>query len=240
MRLTPILEATMSRILVAEDEADLNDLIAGYLRRDGHDVVQVLDGAAAVRAIDSRPFDLLILDWMLPKLDGIAVCTEVRRRHLVPILMLTARSQDADMLTGLGAGADDYVTKPFRMTILRARVAAILRRAALDRAAPPSDRNDGAAHGFTIDRASRGATAGGVPLDLTPTEFELLALLVEHPGRVFSRDYLLQRLWADDPDVGGRTVDTHMQRLRRKLGDHAGAIKTVWGMGYRLQPGVPA
>lgn len=224
----------MARILLAEDESDLNALIARELEHDGHEVIQAFDGAAALAAVDAGEFDLAILDWMMPRVDGLTVCRHIREHQILPVLMLTARSEEADVIRGLEVGADDYVTKPFRMRELVARVHAILRRAAQPGPEPGSD---GAVSIGTlrINPAERAVTVAGRDAALTPREFELIELFARNPGRAFSREYLLERLWRDDYDVTDRTVDTHVQRLRKKLGGEAGLIKTVWGLGYKLQ-----
>jgi DNA-binding response OmpR family regulator len=228
----------MGRILVVEDEIDLNDLVARQLRQEGHEVHQAFDGQTAIQAVETAKPDLVILDWMLPKLDGLAVARRIRERHVVPILMLTARGEEADVVLGLEVGADDYLTKPFRIRELLARVRAILRRVDLQRSAPPAAASGTAALAVGPIRVSlemRTAHIGDDELELTPKEFDLLAMFVQNPGRAFSRDYLLERVWGDDVFVTDRTVDTHVQRLRKKLGDHADLIRTVWGIGYKLQ-----
>jgi DNA-binding response OmpR family regulator len=231
----------MGRILVVEDEVDLNLLITRQLRLEGHEVTQAYDGQAAIALIDAMPFDLIVLDWMLPKLDGLAVCRRLRERHIVPVLMLTARGEETDIVLGLEVGADDYLTKPFRMRELAARVRAILRRSEFERGAETreteTDESDATITIGTVSISSdmRHAALAGEELDLTPKEFELLSLFFEHPGRAFSREYLLDKIWGDDVYVTDRTVDTHVQRLRKKLGDQADLIRTVWGIGYKLQ-----
>ena len=230
----------MGRVLVVEDEVDLNLLITRQLRLEGHEVTQAYDGQAAIALIETMPFDLIVLDWMLPKLDGLAVCRKLRERHIVPVLMLTARAEEADIVLGLEVGADDYLTKPFRMRVLGARVRAILRRSELVRTAGEAVRDPNCNLTITIGSISispdmRQAALAGEELDLTPKEFELLNLFLEHPGRAFSREYLLDKIWGDDVFVTDRTVDTHVQRLRKKLGDEADMIRTVWGIGYKLQ-----
>jgi DNA-binding response OmpR family regulator len=229
----------MGRILIVEDETDLNDLIARQLRQEGHEVHQAYDGLTGLETVESTGLDLVILDWMLPKLDGLAVARRIRERHVVPILMLTARGEEADIVLGLEVGADDYITKPFRIRELLARVRAILRRVELQRTAPiATDTASTAVLQIGQIRLSldmRTAHVGDEEIDLTPKEFELLAMFVQHPGRAFSRDYLLERIWGDDVYVTDRTVDTHVQRLRKKLGDQADLIRTVWGIGYKLQ-----
>ncbi len=245
----------MATVLLVEDEVDLCNLIKGHLEGDGYAVVQAFDGPTALTLVEQHRPDLVILDWMLPGMDGLAVCRRVRQSHLMPILMLTARSEEIDRVLGLEVGADDYVVKPFSMRELLARVRALLRRVTLDaqspalggQAAVTSEPVDGAASAeadaapttvvrgpLRVDPAMHVATLDGVELDLTPKEFELLQLFVEHPGRAFSREFLVERIWGYEYDGFERTVDTHITRLRKKLGPLGDKIITVWGVGYRL------
>lgn len=248
----------MATILVVEDEAPMNNLIRGHLEADGHIVFQAFDGPSALQVVEAKAPQLLILDWMLPGLDGLAICRQVRQSHLMPIIMLTARDEEIDRVLGLEVGADDYISKPFSMRELMARVRALLRRVALDSqaasagigAAAVSERSGGtAASGhqspvgevivrgpLRVDVASRNATLAEDELDLTPKEFELLALFATHPGRAFSREYLLKSVWGYDFDGFDRTVDTHIMRLRKKLGPLGEKIVTVWSVGYRFAP----
>jgi DNA-binding response OmpR family regulator len=242
----------MATILVVEDEVDLNNLVRSHLEAEGHTIHQTFDGSGALKLVEETAPDLIILDWMLPGMDGLSVCRQVRQRHLTPILMLTARSEEIDRVLGLEVGADDYVVKPFSIRELMARVRAMLRRVSLDAqmnradamqtapvaglggavvppAAQPITRGS-----LIVDVASHSASLDGQDLDLTPKEFELLALLAAHPGRAFSRDFLLQSLWGYDYDGVDRTVDTHIVRLRKKLGVVGDQIVTVWGVGYRF------
>jgi DNA-binding response OmpR family regulator len=235
----------MARILVVEDEKDLNDLVARHLRQEGHEVVQAFDGPDGLVAVATAKPDLVVLDWMLPGLDGIAVCRKIRESYLVPVLMLTARAEEADVVLGLEVGADDYLSKPFSVRELMARVRAMLRRVELDGRAAPSPANAADADAvqvgpIAISPSMRTATVHGTEIDLTPKEFDLLALFARNPGRAFSRDYLLERIWTNEYEVTDRTVDTHVQRLRKKLGDEADLIRTVWGIGYKLQAPAPA
>lgn len=235
--------AGMTKILVVEDERDLNDLISRQLRQEGHDVVQAFDGQTALSIALGEAFDLIVLDWMLPRLDGLTVCRQIRERSVVPILMLTARGEETDIVLGLEVGADDYLTKPFRMRELMARIRALLRRVSLGAAADASDlASDDPSDAITvgdgllsISESMRTVTLTGTELELTPKEFELIALFARNPGRAFSRDYLLERIWGDDTYVTDRTVDTHVQRLRKKLGNESELIRTVWGIGYKFQ-----
>ncbi|HEY7343044.1 MAG TPA: response regulator transcription factor [Ktedonobacterales bacterium] len=245
----------MATVLLVEDEVDLCNLIKGHLEGEGYAVVQAFDGPTALGLVEQHRPDIIILDWMLPSMDGLAVCRRVRQSHLMPILMLTARSEEIDRVLGLEVGADDYVVKPFSMRELLARVRALLRRVTLDAQSPVSsgyvaetlDLVAGEASAeateattaivrgpLRVDPAMHVATLDGAELDLTPKEFELLQLFVEHPGRAFSREFLVERIWGYEYDGFERTVDTHITRLRKKLGPLGDKIVTVWGVGYRL------
>jgi DNA-binding response OmpR family regulator len=226
----------MARILVVEDEVALSDLVRSHLEKEGHSVQQAFDGKQALAAADLARPDLVVLDWLLPGLDGLTVCRELRRKHLMPIIMLTARSEVADRVSGLQVGADDYLGKPFSIVELSARISSLLRRVALDSAASSPDSTKPITFGqLVLDPSGHRATLAGSPLDLSRREMELLELLLTHPGRTFSRDYLLQRLWGDDFEGLDRAVDTQMVRLRRKLGDLGVCIEAVWGVGYRFR-----
>jgi len=231
----------MARILVVEDEEQLALLIRGQLEGAGYTVSVASDGLTALRLLETQPADLIILDWMLPGLDGLEVCRRIRARSITPILMLTARSEELDRVLGLEVGADDYLTKPFSMRELMARARALLRRVDLMR-----QEIDGRGEQETgprgirvgdlyLDVAGRTASVGDRRLDLTPKEFDLLCMLAEQPGRAYSRDYLLQRIWGDEYVGFDRTVDTHVVRLRKKLGALGDRIATVWGVGYKLR-----
>ncbi len=227
----------MARILIVEDEAALSDLVRSHLEKEGHAVDQAFDGNQALACADRTRPDVVILDWMLPGLDGLTVCRELRRKHLMPILMLTARGDVADRVTGLQVGADDYLGKPFSIVELAARVASLLRRVALDSAAATTDSSQPITFGpLVLDPGGHRATLAGSSLDLSRREMDLLELLLQHPGRTFSRDFLVERLWGTDFDGLDRAVDTQMVRLRRKLGDVGACIETVWGVGYRFRP----
>jgi DNA-binding response OmpR family regulator len=244
----------MATVLLVEDEIDLSNLIKGHLEGDGHTVLQAFDGPMALTLVEQHNPHLLILDWMLPGIDGLAVCRHVRQSHLMPILMLTARSEEIDRVLGLEVGADDYVVKPFSMRELLARVRALLRRVTLDvqgassggqTAVTQAPAADAASETATItspiirgplrvDPTAHTATLDGAELDLTPKEFELLQLFAEHPGRAFNREFLVERIWGYEYDGFDRTVDTHITRLRKKLGPFGEKIVTVWSVGYRL------
>jgi DNA-binding response OmpR family regulator len=229
----------MGLVLVVEDEVDLNNLIRDQLVAAGHSVEQAFDGGAALAAVEKTVPDLVLLDWMLPDLDGLTVCRRLRERHVMPVVMLTARTDEIDRVMGLEVGADDYVTKPFSMRELLARVRANLRRVELDSrpagSAPAGD--DGGViklDGLVVDAGAHAASVDGKVLNLTPKEFQLLQLFAANPGRAFSREFLIERVWNGDFEGYDRAVDTHVTRLRRKLGRFGDHVQTVWGVGYRF------
>jgi DNA-binding response OmpR family regulator len=225
----------MKTILVVDDERNIVDLVRLYLEKEGFAVVAAADGEEALAM--HRRYDpaLVILDLMLPKIDGLEVCREIRHRGDTPVLMLTARSDDVDAIVGLELGADDYVTKPFNPRALVARVKAILRR------------TDGTARGgrpievgaLRIDPRRRDATVNGRRLELRAREFDLLVALARDPGVVLTRDALLEDVWGTDFPGETRTVDVHVAEVRKKLGDDGPPIETVRGIGYRLVPPSP-
>lgn len=230
----------MALVLVVEDEVDINNLVRDHLKADGHEVDQAFDGRTALALVQRRTPDLVILDWMLPDLDGLVVCRRLREEYLMPIIMLTARTEEVDRVLGLEVGADDYVPKPFSMRELLARARAALRRVALESQRSSTVVPSGPAPitqgPLRIDVAGHAATLDGKPLRLTPKEYELLVLFATHPGRAFSRDFLLERIWDQDFEGFDRAVDTHIRRLRAKLGPFGDSIATVWGVGYRFTP----
>ena len=224
-------------ILVVDDEPGIVELASAYLRRDGFTVRSAGTGRRALDALATQPADLVVLDLMLPDIPGEEVCAALRRHSAVPILMLTAKSAEADRLRGLALGADDYLVKPFSPRELVARVRAILRRAG-DPAEPPVDLLVIDGGRLEVDLAAHEARLGGGVLPLTVAEFRLLAALARQPRRVFSRFELLQAVQGPDVDGIERTVDVHVMRLRRKMEEAApGAsayVATVYGVGYRL------
>ena len=224
-----------ARVLVVEDEPKMSALLADYLRAAGHEPECIADGRQVLAAWTERRHDLVLLDLMLPGVDGLTLCTELRKLGSVPILMLTARADEADRLLGLEIGADDYITKnPFSPREVMARVKAALRRS---RAMHGALQDPGAA-ALQIDAEAWSASWRGHPMDLTPIEFRLLRALASHPGRVYSRMQLLDALHGDGREVTERAVDSHIKNLRRKL-DQAGAgaerIASVYGIGYRYE-----
>ncbi|TMC10727.1 MAG: response regulator transcription factor [Chloroflexi bacterium] len=228
----------MGLVLVVEDEVDLNNLIRDQLVAAGHSVEQAFDGGSAVAAIEKTVPDLVLLDWMLPDLDGLTVCRQIRQRHVMPVIMLTARTDEVDRVLGLEVGADDYVTKPFSMRELLARVRANLRRVEFDgrptEAATEGDGGTISLGGLIVDPSAHAASVDGASLNLTPKEFQLLHLFAANPGRAFSREFLIERVWNGDFEGYDRAVDTHITRLRRKLGRLGDQVQTVWGVGYRF------
>ncbi len=230
----------MSRILLVEDAQDLANVIARELESAGHEVAIACDGPTALK-LYAQPssFDLVLLDWMLPGLDGLEVLRRLRQVSPVPVLMLTARSEETDRVLGLELGADDYLTKPFSMRELLARVRALLRRIqhvqailSADRYSEPSRLAYGP---LALDTQTYEASLDGAQLDLTRTEFAFLHLLVRYPGRVFSRSYILDTVWGENYVAGDRSVDNAVLRLRKKLGPLGDDLETVWGVGYRLK-----
>lgn len=223
------------RVLVVDDDVNVRDVVRRYLEHDGYDVSVAGDGEdALVRAADFAP-DLVVLDLMLPGMDGLEVCRRLRARSEVPVVMLTALGEEEDRIAGLRLGADDYVTKPFSPRELVLRVSSVLRRARGEPMATKGEVIDGE---LCIDIAARKATRNGAPLALTVREFDLLAFLMNHPGTVFTRSDLLAKVWGWD--FGDQsTVTVHVRRLREKIETDAARperIATVWGVGYRYDP----
>ena len=223
------------RILVVEDDSDTSQLVRLYLARDGHEVLTASDGLTGLAMAREESPDLILLDLMLPGLDGIEICRELRSYSNVPIIMVTARVEEDDRLVGLDLGADDYVTKPFSPRELAARVRAVLRRTAHeapDRAPAVLERSR-----VFLDFSKRQVRVEGIPVTLTRTEFDILAVLMRSPGRVFSREEIIDRVFGDEFDGFDRTIDTHVSNLRRKLHvkpDGPRYISTTYGVGYRF------
>jgi DNA-binding response OmpR family regulator len=224
-------------ILLVDDEESVQKLLTYPLERDGYRVVQARDGDEALARFDADEIDLVVLDVMLPKLDGLEVCKRLRARSAVPIVMLTARDDELDKVLGLELGADDYITKPFSIREFRSRVRALLRRAATPRYEPRDDESI-EVDGLRIDPARRLVEVDGKPVELTYVEFELLRTLAHRPGRVFSRQALLEALWGSSEYREPRTIDVHVRHLREKLELDAREpqyILTVRGVGYRFR-----
>jgi DNA-binding response OmpR family regulator len=224
-------------ILLVDDEESIQKLLTFPLERDGFRVVPAHDGEQALDRFARERVDLVVLDVMLPRLDGLEVCRKLRATSSVPILMLTARDDELDKVLGLELGADDYMTKPFSVREFRSRVRALLRRAAAPRHEPGGD-DVIQADGLRIDPARRRVTVDGREVELTYVEFELVRALAERPGRVFTRQALLERLWGDSDYRDPRTIDVHIRHLREKLEQDARRpeyIFTVRGVGYRFR-----
>ena len=217
----------MRKILIIEDEPDIQELLAAYLRDAGYEIVIAGDGVEALAQFQQGAFDMILLDLMLPKIDGFGVCELIRRESSVPILMLTALDGEQEQLRGFQMEIDDYVTKPFSMPILLQKIRAILRRTA------GGMENNRCLHyrDLTLDLDGMEAVLAGRPLDLTTREFELLQALISSPGRVFTREVLLAKLWGYDFFGDERVVDSHIKNLRHKMGTDY--IETVRGVGYR-------
>ncbi|HZR93602.1 MAG TPA: response regulator transcription factor [Gaiellaceae bacterium] len=224
---------TSESILIVEDESSIASFVALYLKNAGYGVRTAARGAEALDQIASDPPSLVVLDLMLPDIDGIEVCRRIRRSSDVPILMLTARDEDVDKIIGLEVGADDYMTKPFNPRELVARVKSILRRSTPERRQMESAV---IRHGdLTVDAGRREVRVGDEEIQLAPKEFDLLWELLDHRGLVLTRDQLLERVWGYTFAGDTRTVDVHVRQIRRKLGD-ASPIVTVWGVGYKVSP----
>lgn len=222
------------KVLVVDDEEPVRELMRLYLSKEGFEVILAKEGKEALRLNGEHRPDLVILDLMLPGLDGWEVCRQIRSHSRVPIIMLTARGEEVDRIVGLELGADDYVVKPFSPRELVARVKAVLRRGA----AQAEEAEMLTFPGLRIDRVQYRVEVDGEEVHLTPTEFRLLWQLASQPGRVFSRAELLDRIWGYDSESDARTVDVHIKRLRQKTKageSRAFAITTVWGMGYRFE-----
>ncbi len=224
------------RILVVEDEPMVAEVVQRYLRRDGHEVQVVRDGNAALETFDRFQPDLIVLDVMLPGIDGFEVCRRVRARSQTPVIMLTARGEEIDKLVGLGLGADDYVTKPFSPRELAARVKAMLRRAAQH---PQVEGELLRFEDLRINGGMRTVEDRRGSIELTAREFDLLFYLASHPGQVFSRDQLMDAVWDYEFAAETSTVTVHMRRLRSKVEidpSRPRHLKTVWGVGYKFEP----
>jgi DNA-binding response OmpR family regulator len=222
-------------VLVIEDEPDLRNLLDRQLDRAGYRVLVAEDGLEGLDAASREAVDLVLLDLMLPHLDGLEVCRRLKRdarTSRLPVIMLTAQREPVERIVGLERGADDYITKPFNLRELLLRIAAVLRRNQGEDARPDRIEFDG----LQVDAAGRTVEVRGAPVRLTTREFDLLHFLLTHPGRVFSRSELLRQVWDYDFEGYDRTVDAHVARLRRKLGDPGDWIETAWGVGYKFNP----
>ena len=225
----------MATILVADDHLQIASVLAEYLKKEGHTPILAADGEQALALFHTHKPDAVLLDVMMPKLDGFAVCREIRKTSAVPVIMVTARGEDFERIMGLDIGADDYIVKPFSPAEVMARVRAVLRRMGREK---PEAANRIIRGNLAVDLADYTAIVGGRRAELTKKELEILFTLAGHPGKVFSRDNLLESLWGYDYLGDTRTVDSHIKRLRAKLealGPQGWEIKTIWGVGYRLE-----
>jgi two-component system, OmpR family, response regulator ResD len=227
--------AEVPTVLVVDDESVVREVVVKYLRREGFRTLEAGDGDTAVALVEHEHPDIVVLDLMLPGTDGLAVCRWIRERSELPVIMLTARAEEADRIVGLELGADDYVTKPFSPRELAARVKTVLRRA---RAPQRRDKRISVGD-LVIDAATREVTKDGELLHLTAKEFDLLFFLASNPRQVFSRDQLMDRVWGYEAAVDTGTVTVHVRRLRAKIEDDPAVprhLETVWGVGYRFSP----
>jgi DNA-binding response OmpR family regulator len=232
---------TKQKVLAIDDEENVCDLISAYFDKAGYEVMTAADGVDGIEKARLYRPDMIILDLMLPGMDGLDVCKEIRKSSNVPIIMLTARTDEVDRVLGLEIGADDYLTKPFSPRELLARVKAVLRRAAY--VPTPDEQQVLKLPGLSVSRVSREVIVGDRKVDLTPKEFDLLWYLASNRNRVFTREQLLEQVWAYQEFYGDeRTVDQHIKRLRRKIENNGGPcrITTIWGVGYKFEIREPA
>ena len=221
------------KILVADDEKDIRSVLRLYLEDAGYEVVEAADGLQALEALESQEIDLCLLDIMMPELDGFGAVEQIRKFCNTPIIMLSARGEEYDRLTGFETGVDDYVIKPFSPKELMMRVAAVLRRSGSDQ---KNDKNAGFTYqGLSIDYAARVVTVDGERVRLTPREYELLYYMVNNKGIALTREQLISKVWGYDFFGDDRTLDTHIKLLRKSLGDYAKLIVTLRGVGYRFE-----
>lgn len=219
------------KVLIVEDEALMADVVRDYFRSDGYETTETRNGLEAIDIFDSDSFDLVLLDVMLPEIDGFSLCRYIRKKSDVPVIMITARSDEEDKLTGYEMGADDYITKPFSPKVLIAKANALLRRSG----GHVCEDKIVSAAGIVINDTSHTVTVDGEYVELTPKEYELLLNFMQNIGIVFSRDTLLSKIWGYDYFGDLRTVDTHIKKLRAKLGEKAGHIKTLIKAGYKFE-----
>lgn len=218
------------KILVVDDETRMRKLVGDFLKKSGYQVLEAADGSAALDIFfEQNDISLVILDVMMPKMDGWQVCKEIRQYSKVPIIMLTAKSEESDELLGFELGVDEYITKPFSPKILVARVEAILRRTISSESEEVLS-----AGGIHIDKSAHSVTIDGTPIELSYKEFELLTYFMENRGIALSREKILNSVWNYDYYGDARTIDTHVKKLRSKMGEKGDLIKTIWGMGYKL------
>lgn len=216
------------KVLIVDDEERMTRVIADYLKIKGYDTAEAADGEEALRQFAAFKPDLVLLDVMMPKMDGWEVCSRIRQQSSVPIIMLTARGEEEDELKGFSLGVDEYIAKPFSLKILLARIEAVLRRGGMEEEKTVQT-------GLTIDPVGRVVRVDGVPVDLTYTEFELLSYLANNAGIALSRDRILDSVWRYDYYGDARTIDTHIKKLRSKLGRAGDCIRTIRGVGYKFE-----
>lgn len=220
----------MPKLLIVDDDLHLRKLVLTYAQAEHHACDEAKDGPDALRCVERNRYDLILLDVMMPDMDGFETLAEIRRHSQVPVIMLTARDEEYDKLLGFNLGADDYVSKPFSPKELMARVSAVLKRSGLTRQSGEMTFGE-----LSIRPQARAVTVGGQPLSLTPKEFDLLVVLAEHEHIVMKREQLLERVWGYDYFGDTRTVDTHIKSLRDHLGRLRKCIQTVWGIGYKFE-----
>lgn len=236
----------MARLLVVDDDGHIREIMRYALEKSGHEVVEASNGSAAYELFLEQEFDLAVLDIVMPEDDGLELCRKIRKRSELPIVFVSSRDEELDRVLGLELGADDYLTKPFSPRELSARVSAILRRTARHSAEDPDSActtdppavqtSELLSHGpLQLDRERHRCSVAGVPVNMTATEFELLRVLMEAPGRVLSRTQLVESAYGADHFITDRTVDSHIRRMRQKLGAHSSMLETVYGVGFRLR-----
>ena len=218
------------RVLLVDDEQRLRQMLGEYIAHEGYEIVEAADGAEALWLFAEQRFDLVILDVMMPKVDGWTVCREMRRTSTVPIIMLTARGEEYDRLFGFELGVDDYLVKPFSPKELLARMKAIIRRSDQFKAQQKRIQVEG----LVLEIDSRNVTLDGEALTLTPREYDLLSFFMQHQNQVFSREQLLSSVWGYEFEGDSRTVDTHVKMLRERLGENRRMLVTIWGVGYKF------
>lgn len=227
----------MSKILVCDDDKEIVEAIEIYLTQEGHEILKAYDGQEAIKVLNENPVDLLIIDVMMPKLDGIRATLKIREKNNMPIIILSAKSEDADKILGLNIGADDYVTKPFNPVELQARVKSQLRRYML---LGSGNQSIGKARmgGIEMDDKAKEVTLDGEKVNLTRTEYDILKLLMDHPGEVFSPNQIYEKVWKDNPFGTENTVAVHIRHLREKIEynpQEPRYLKVVWGRGYKME-----
>ncbi len=224
------MEPAAKKILIVDDEIRMRRIITDYLRIKGYDTAEAADGVEGLEKFSTENPDLVLLDVMMPRMDGWEVCRHIRAKSRVPVIMLTARGEEEDELQGFSLGADEYIQKPFSLKILLARIEAVFRRGSGEE--PAQEKNVG---GLSVDMAGREVRVEGRPVELTYTEFELLTYLMNNEGVALSRDKILDNVWRYDYYGDARTVDTHIKKLRSKLGAYGDCIKTIRGIGYKFE-----